>query len=157
MLKIITIDSPEAKILRTPCQNIIEMDKAFIEMLDFIHWKILRMNQKKAKGIAAPQVGYSHTAFITARTTKGIADIVMNPYWKPADKSNLVEYEERCLSIPGKIFIVDRWDKIAVHYHDYKKNKKWAGELTGESAFVYQHECDHLNGVLLDTVGKAKT
>lgn len=69
----------------------------------------------------------------------------VNP--KILKSDGLDSVEEGCLSIPGINADVDRADKLVVEYQTID------GELTQESleglhARVFQHELDHLNGVL---------
>ena len=55
--------------------------------------------------------------------------------------------EEGCLSIPGIYKRVKRPEKISVKYMN-EKGETVEEELDGIWARVYQHELDHLNGVL---------
>ena len=56
-------------------------------------------------------------------------------------------YWEGCLSVPGMRGFVERPDKIKLEYYD----EKWVYHnkiIEGFPAVVYQHECDHLDGIL---------
>jgi len=62
---------------------------------------------------------------------------------------------EGCGSIPNKMFLVERTVKIRVSFKNVHGNEVGL-ELEGDMAFRVQHEVDHLNGVNLNTVGKAR-
>lgn len=56
-------------------------------------------------------------------------------------------YNEGCLSIPGIYEDVIRPEKVEVRYRDL--NFDWKEEtLTGLEARIFQHEYDHLQGIL---------
>ena len=56
--------------------------------------------------------------------------------------------EEGCLSVPGYGVKIPRSQSIEVRYFD--ENRKFRREtLAGLEAIIFQHELDHLNGVLI--------
>ena len=72
---------------------------------------------------------------------------MINPTIKPLLKKK-TEYWERCLSIPGLHGKVPRFSSILVKYYNlnkeliiHKAHSTWAA--------LIQHECDHLDGVLI--------
>ena len=79
--------------------------------------------------------------------------VVVNPVIEPLD-DELVEINEGCLSVPNLRGTVQRHVNIRVRYldrdgidHDEVKR--------GLTAGTFQHECDHLDGVLfLDRVDR---
>ena len=78
--------------------------------------------------------------------TVGITDIVMvNPVI--VKRARPYETEEGCLSLNG-VRSTKRWDRITVEYQDTAFSKK-RGEFTGFAAQVIQHECDHLEGIII--------
>jgi peptide deformylase len=54
---------------------------------------------------------------------------------------------EGCLSYPGLYLNVPRYKKIVVEHFDHLGEYKTT-TLEGISAQVYQHELDHMNGVV---------
>ena len=54
---------------------------------------------------------------------------------------------EGCLSIPGYLGEVERYESIRVRAQD-RHGKKIKLRLNGWTARIFQHEIDHLNGVL---------
>ncbi len=70
--------------------------------------------------------------------------------------SNLITYEEGCLSVPDQFAEIDRPSKCEVEYLDYDGNKKLL-KANGLLATCIQHEIDHLEGVLfIDYLSKLK-
>lgn len=93
-------------------------------------------------------MGVNKTAFIMRKGDK--YQIVINP--KILSKSGLREYQEGCLSIPDQSWIVSRYREIKVVYRDENYNIK-IEVLTGLDAEVFQHEYDHLFGILISNIG----
>ena len=59
----------------------------------------------------------------------------------------LFSYEEGCLSVPEYYDAVERPARVRVRYLDYA-GKQIEEEIEGLYAVCFQHELDHLNGVL---------
>ena len=102
------------------------------------------MYEAPGVGLAAPQVGISLKLFVFDDGSTG-PTAVANP--ELLDPQGEIEEEEGCLSIPGPFYPTDRSAKIVCRGQDL------AGEpieLTGEGllARIFQHETDHLNGLL---------
>ena len=103
----------------------------------------LKANHDRCVGMAANMIGYNKRIIIF---TAGIMDIVMiNPVI--VKKAQPYETEEGCLSLTG-VRKTKRWEKISVEYQDTDFNKK-RGEFTGFVAQIIQHECDHLEGIII--------
>lgn len=105
------------------------------------------MKKEDGVAIAAPQVGLHKRFFVADRGVLPHVAIV-NPKWKEAEDSSLVPVHEGCLSFPGLLITVDRWDSIDVEYQDLD-GESHQTRLSGFSAQVFQHETDHLDGVLM--------
>ena len=114
---------------------------------------------KKGMGIAAVQVDVDQRVFIMcSRPNSRYPDapemaptIVINPEitWASAEKKK--EWEG-CLSLPGIRALVPRHHAIKVNYLSRTGESIYA-EYTGFIARIFQHELDHLNGmVFLDRV-----
>lgn len=103
------------------------------------------MREKNGIGIAAPQLGSSKRLFVME-----IGDqqrICFNP--EITEHSNqMVDFAEGCLSFPGESCIIKRPDEIAVRYQNYRGD--WYAErLSGLMARCFQHELDHLDGIVM--------
>jgi peptide deformylase len=105
------------------------------------------MKKEDGVAIAAPQLGIHKRFFVADRGVLPHAAII-NPTWKPAENSFLNPVQEGCLSFPGILLTVDRWDTIEVEYQDLDGQSHEA-LLSGFSAQVFQHETDHLDGILM--------
>ena len=95
-------------------------------------------------GLAAPQVGKSLALCIIK--TEGKTYILINP--KIKSKSWKKEIcEEGCLSFPGKFIPVKRSARVKVEALD-RNSKKVILKVEGLLGRAFQHEIDHLNGIL---------
>jgi peptide deformylase len=97
-----------------------------------------------AVGLAAPQINSNLRMF--TMNVYGTLSVVINPVIKKSRGSK--QSDEGCLSIPGLNGLVpERNEIIDVEYYDENFNKKRM-KLNGFAAIVFQHEFDHLNGIL---------
>ena len=106
------------------------------------------MYDARGVGLAAPQVGVSIRLFVAnpeASPGEGEAAYV-NPEIVGPDGS--VVHEEGCLSVPGINCRVKRFATLTLRALDLDGQ---AVEVPAEglAARIFQHEIDHLNGVLL--------
>ena len=93
--------------------------------------------------MAANMIGISKRIIIFS---SGILDIVMvNPVI--TKKSGRFETTESCLSLTGERRTV-RYESIEVQYLDTALQPR-TGRFTGFTAQVIQHECDHLDGIII--------
>jgi peptide deformylase len=115
---------------------------------------ILTAQQANGVGIAAPQVYQSQRLFILAsrpnlrypQAPLMEATAIINP--RILDRSTeMVKDWEGCLSVDGVRGLVPRHRAIAVEYHD-RWGQLQKQEFTDFVARIFQHELDHLNGVL---------
>ncbi|MCB1168637.1 MAG: peptide deformylase, partial [Leptospiraceae bacterium] len=72
--------------------------------------------------------------------------ILINPEIEVLD-SPRVGFWEGCLSVPDMRGYVERQRKIRLKFYD-EKEEFHEEIIEGFDAVVYQHECDHLDGVL---------
>jgi len=110
-------------------------------------------------GIAAPQISESRRIVIVAsRPTARYPDapqmaptVMINPSFQ-AKSENRQKGWEGCLSIPGIRALVPRYTEIGVQYTD-EQGEVVELMLDGFIARVFQHEVDHLDGIVyLDRV-----
>lgn len=106
-------------------------------------------------GIAAPQVGINRRIILVQRFDK--EDEPFETYFNPVILSQSTETvirDEGCLSIPGCRGPVERPDEIEIKYiHPY--GNEVIETVQGFTARIFQHEIDHLNGVLYTDLLKA--
>lgn len=118
-------------------------------------------------GLAAPQVGENvavvvidiqplpHRPMVVPFEAVIINPKIIQTIGKPK------QLWESCISSgdgqPGFFAKVPRYPKIKVQYHD-EHGKRHTGMFSGLPAHVFQHELDHLNGILfVDRVVNSKT
>lgn len=103
----------------------------------------LKANREHCVGMAANMIGSKKRIIIVAT---GFADMIMiNPVI--IEKSEPYETEEGCLSLPG-VRKTTRYNRITVKYQD-KKFTEHTQKFSGYIAQIIQHECDHLEGILI--------
>jgi len=111
---------------------------------------------KKAEGIglAAPQINLLKRAFVIDTspltgqdiTLEKFESIFINPVIIDRDSEDII-YREGCLSLPDIFEEVVRPEKILVRFQDIQL-KTHEEELVGIKSRIFQHEFDHLDGVL---------
>lgn len=96
-------------------------------------------------GLAAPQVGLTYRVFVTSLLHD---KIIINPEWEPTPSGFEYIRIEGCLSFPGWLVPIKRFDAIKVKYYNIGGNLVNL-ILKGLAAQVFQHETEHLSGVLI--------
>lgn len=126
------------------------------EITHFIKNLVTTFHACKATGLAAPQLFKSLRLVVfhasAERTAKHGYDkeipftVLMNPTIEPLT-SELAMTWEACLSIPGMMGEVPRYKNI--RYEGFTpEGEHLVREVDGFHAYVVQHECDHLDGIL---------
>ena len=99
-------------------------------------------------GLAAPQVGVSRRLLVIDCSARdegpGLLSVV-NPEILESD-GELFE-EEGCLSVPGYYANVARNERVKVRFQDLQGESRTL-EAEGLWAVAFQHEIDHLDGIL---------
>lgn len=106
------------------------------------------MHEAPGVGLAAPQVGQSIRLFVANPTHEPDDDrVFINPVLKNPSRE-LDDYDEGCLSIPMVTASIRRPKAITIEATDLDGNRF---SLTSDelAARVWQHEFDHLEGVLI--------
>ncbi|GAA6746010.1 peptide deformylase [Thermus brockianus] len=126
------------------------------------------MLEARGVGLAAPQIGLSERLFVAVEYAdepdeeeRPLRDLVRRVYVvaNPVllHREGEVEGTEGCLSLPGLYSEeVPRAERIRVAYQDEEGTPRTL-ELEGYMARVFQHEMDHLDGILFfERLPKAK-
>lgn len=104
------------------------------------------MYEAKGLGLAGPQVGWSVRIIVLDTEQTGAGDrIFFNPRILSAEGE--MEAEEGCLSVPGVWAPVRRAERVTVAAYNLR-GRRFEEVAEGLSARAWQHELDHLNGVL---------
>lgn len=121
----------------------------------FIERLKLTMAEESGVGISAVQVGVHRNLFLFMRLDKpGMpVEVVVNPQIVSMSDSIICFKDDGCLSIPGMSGDTFRYPEIQVEYYNEKGEKiqEWLkGEARGGdyTGVVFQHEFDHLQGIL---------
>jgi peptide deformylase len=138
-------------VLRQPAREVETFDRS---LRGLVRDMTETMYAAPGVGLAAPQVGVSLRLFVFDDGQTGPLCIA-NP--ELAHAEGTVIEEEGCLSIPGPYHETSRSSRITCRGLDVKGRPL---ELTGEGllARIFQHETDHLDGMLfidrLDDAGR---
>lgn len=96
-------------------------------------------------GLASTQVGLKEQLFV-AKQNDGTFKSYFNPKILKGSKKTKVMFEG-CLSIPNFWGEVSRFVSVTVSYLN-EKGEEAKERLTGLPAHIFQHEYDHLQGIL---------
>ena len=124
-------------------------------------------------GIAGPQVGLSRRIVAVQRFDKPGSPFEVYPNIRIVEaRGKRRTGAEGCLSVPGRRGIVERWDTVVISYAkaagtlrteagnepvmadaagDIAAAPEWeyvTEAIGGFTAVIFQHECDHLDGIL---------
>lgn len=166
MSKIVVWPEP---VLRQKSEQVNAIDDELLADIKKLR-KILLKSDNGA-GLASNQIGVAKR-FFGLKNSDGKVDVFINPkiiktrgkkvYSSMVDEEGRSEpFLEGCLSFPDLFGAVKRWLEIEVEWEApplrgdmlVKKRQK----LTGFEAIVWQHESDHLDGVVfLDHIKKEK-
>ena len=96
-------------------------------------------------GLAAPQVGIPLRLMVVGDEKGREARALVNPVI--AEQGGEITAEEGCLSLPGIFAQVSRAEWVRLEAHDLE-GQPVSIRARGLAARVFQHEMDHLDGVL---------
>jgi peptide deformylase len=147
--------TPKNPILRQKARKVTRFDDPKLQAL--IDDMVETMLDAPGVGLAAPQVAVSQRVIVVQLPDDeesreeygddaGVLHIVINPEIVRASR-NMIDGAEACLSIPGYAGTVSRHDAVTVRGQDREGNeirikaRDWL-------ARVFQHEIDHLDGIL---------
>jgi len=151
LLEIVTLPN---NLLRQKMRPVTQFDDDLQELIENM---IETMRQANGVGLAAPQIGRNKQLAVI-ETLPDYDDndeeipnsrdlfVIVNPeiVWFSRGTETAVE---GCLSIPGYLGEVERAEAVRVRAQD-RHGKKIKLKLSGWTARIFQHEIDHLNGVL---------
>lgn len=148
--------SPASPVLIDKASEVVEFNqekdliKGMLEMCGATQRS--KSGKRTMVGLAAPQVGVSKRVIVVDAAADGKKArkqndfiVVINP--KVIDKSaSYIRGREGCFSTGKVCGAVARPNWVKVEYFD-QAGKKHAGQFTGFTARIFQHEIDHLDGV----------
>jgi peptide deformylase len=128
-------------VLRQRAQEITEVDGSLARLVDDM---VTTMYEAPGMGLAAPQIGVQKRLFVYD-IGEGPKTIV-NPTITEGDGEWV--FDEGCLSVPGLSWEIVRPKQIHLTGWDLDGNEV-SIEADELEARVFQHELDHLDGILL--------
>jgi peptide deformylase len=160
ILDVVTLENP---ILRKKARKVQDFKDPKLQRL--INDMVQTMEDSEGVGLAAPQVGLSIRLIVVKLPDDdegkehfgedaGVLYVLANPEIARSS-DEMVEGAEACLSIPGYYGEVLRHRAVTIKGQDRHgkevriKAKEWL-------ARVFQHEIDHLNGILYIDEGRAR-
>ncbi len=128
------------EILKEKAREVPKITPNIIKLLDNMAQTLY---SAKGVGLAAPQVGVSKRV-IVVDAGEGLLELI-NP--EILSSSGKETDTEACLSIPGLIGDVTRASSLKVKFFD-RHGREQVLKAKGFQARVFQHEIDHLEGIL---------
>lgn len=152
LMRVLTVrDSSDIEILRAKSRDLSAgalRSKAFRRLSSLMLSTVTHPSQDGV-GIAAPQVGINRRVVAVQRFDKTGEPFEIYPniriIWT-AD--SLSTGPEGCLSVPDMRGDVARSTSIIIEYTDLNYMKTVRDTVSGFTAVIFQHETDHLDGIL---------
>jgi peptide deformylase len=124
------------------------------ELRDLVQDLFDTMDKAPGVGLAAPQIGVNLRVFVFSYPDDDDTPrrgVVINPSLshsglEPGEADEELE-SEGCLSVPGERFALRRGERAIIEGVDLDENPVRI-EAEGWFARVFQHEFDHLNGII---------
>jgi peptide deformylase len=132
-----------APVLRRVADPVAEVDP---EIRELAARMFVTMYASDGQGLAAPQVGLGLRLAVADVPPGGARYVLINPRIAWSSQAR-VRGVEGCLSIPGVTAVVERPAEVVVEAMDLDGMVQTIG-AGGELARCFQHEIDHLDGIL---------
>jgi peptide deformylase len=128
-------------VLKQVAREVDQVDSSLVKLVDDM---VETMYDSEGAGLAAPQVGVQKRLFVY--DVGDGPEAIVNPTLVETDGEWY--HEEGCLSIPGLRLGIVRPNQVHLHGYDLDGDEVSleADEFLGR---VFQHELDHLDGVLM--------
>ena len=160
LMRVLLVTSPEdSLVLRTTCADLAEEDlqSEVYERLARRMIATVTDSTQDGVGLAAPQVGLNRRVVAVMRYDKpGYPfEVYPNIYIEYLSERKQTG-PEGCLSIPDIAGDVERSQQIVIRYTDPETLSEVRDTVDGYTAVIFQHETDHLDGILFtDRMGPA--
>jgi len=148
--KIVTLPDP---VLRRKAHAVTKFDKNLSTLIDDM---VQTMREAPGVGLAAPQIGLSERLLVIEYFEREEDEenedapkkvwAVINPEIVKSSEETIMGVEG-CLSIPGLLGEVERHSEVQVKGLN-RHGKPMKVKAKGWLARIFQHEIDHLNGVM---------
>ncbi len=156
------IVQPPTRVLTDKSNEIDLKDDRLVPLLLDLNDTLIAQTNPKGVGLSAPQLGENLRVFVARPNAEGAPLVMVNPVITKFSKDLTSKSENRkqiegCLSIPdmyGEVarckwveveFWTTSWNSLRRQKEDFRKSKFVYDGFLGR---VFQHEFDHLDGVL---------
>jgi peptide deformylase len=134
-------ENPE--ILKKVSQPVTKFDRKLIDLVN----DMFRVTEtQRGVGLAAIQLGIDKRVLVI-NNKEGFRGAFINPEMDDSISKGWEVDQEGCLSAPGKYVQKNRHTEVRVTYHNLQ-GKSATVDLSGRDARIFQHEFDHLNGIM---------
>lgn len=152
LMRVLTVDDPaDSLVLRSECSLMSAAELQAPEYEVLAHRMVITVTDpsQDGVGIAGPQVGVLRRVVAVQRFDKEGEPFEVYPNIRiVAFRGEPVDGPEGCLSVPGRRGKVLRWRDIDISYTSLETMQDTMETVQGFTAVIFQHECDHLDGVL---------
>lgn len=152
ILHVYTIDNPEeTEVLRSKSEDFSPQMLCSDEYRTLAAKMVATVTDpsQDGVGIAGPQVGILRRVVAVQRFDKEGEPFEVYPnICITQHYGDSVPGPEGCLSVPDRRGDVSRWQDIEIKYSNPDTLKDTTERVTGFTAVIFQHECDHLQGIL---------
>ena len=135
---LVTLNSPKGKLLRKPCETV---DDVATQVVPFLEEAMSIVERVDGIGLAAPQMGVMRRWYLDK-----LGKVYINP--EITESSDVMSITEGCLSLPDRWYLSERASKITLKFTSIDGEEETL-DFSDTSAYMAQHEIDHLNGILV--------
>lgn len=137
----LTIYQASDPVLHRKAKPVAKVDSHLRSLLDDM---VVAMRAANGMGLAGPQVGVLQRVFVAEYEDQVYTFINPEITWRSPETEVA---EEGCLSLPGYVGKVERAVKVTIKGKN-RKGKEITLQAEGLLARCFQHEADHLDGVM---------
>lgn len=152
VMRVLTIeDESDSLFLRASCKELTAREIRSAEYATLAERMLVTVTspEQDGVGIAGPQVGIGRRIVAVQRFDKEGEPFEVYPNIRITAKRGSPEPgPEGCLSVPGRRGDVLRWQDIDIAYTSPRTGRDTTETVQGFTAVIFQHETDHLDGVL---------
>lgn len=152
VMRVLTIDNPEDTAVLRGSASWLSTDDILSKEYSCLAGKMISTvtsPEQDGVGIAGPQVGISRRIVAVQRMDKEGEPFEVYPNISiVGTRGDKVSGPEGCLSVPGKRGEVSRYRDIDIKYTSTESLRDTVEHIEGFTAVIFQHEIDHLVGII---------
>lgn len=152
VMRVLTVDSPEDSVLLRTASTDFRVGDIGSDVYHRLAERMVATVTSPGQdgvGIAGPQVGLLRRVVAVQRFDKDGQPFEVYPNIHITRKGGSLELgQEGCLSVPGRRGEVMRYHEIEISYVSPETLKDTSETVSNFTAVIFQHECDHLDGIL---------